>query len=107
MTASRTGRADCAAAILEAGIPPDIRDVDDNCPLTLAAVSEYAAVVELLILWDCDVIVKCGSERNSALHFAAENGYLECCRLLVEAGADINVRNGQDDTPLILACLNG
>ena len=87
---SRLGRADCAASILEAGISPDILDPDENTPLILASGNGHAVAVELLILWDCNVKTKCGPDQNTALHAAAESGYLECCRLLVDAGADIN-----------------
>lgn len=40
---------------------------------------------------------------NSALHLAAENGSDEVCRLLVERGMDINVRNKNGQTPLYMA----
>lgn len=47
------------------------------------------------------------SKRRSALHLAAERGYNEVCRVLVTAGgADINLKDGWDNTPLHLALSN-
>lgn len=37
---------------------------------------------------------------------AAENDYVECVRLLLENGADVNCRNAGYQTPLHLACLS-
>ena len=107
ISAATKGRADCAAALLEAGASPDIPGREGAYALTSAAANGHTVVVELLILWECDLMVRYGTEQSTALHLASENGYLECCRLLVKAGADINARNGLDDTPLILACYNG
>jgi ankyrin repeat protein len=42
-------------------------------------------------------------EGNSALHLAAQNGHLECVKLLVEKGANINLPGKNRATPLILA----
>ena len=38
---------------------------------------------------------------------AAGNGYLEIVKILEENGADINVKNKFDNTPLIWAAING
>jgi ankyrin repeat protein len=38
---------------------------------------------------------------------AAAEGYLDCCQVLVNAGAAVNAQDAQEDTPLILASLHG
>ncbi len=45
--------------------------------------------------------------RMAALHFAARDGQLESARLLVEAGADLNIVDEQGSNALVLATLNG
>lgn len=42
----------------------------------------------------------------AALHWAARNGDIPMINLLVENGADINIRNGDESTPMMLAIVN-
>ncbi|CAD5190025.1 unnamed protein product [Musa acuminata subsp. malaccensis] len=44
---------------------------------------------------------------NSPLHFSASHGHHEIVSVLVETGANINLRNYSGQTPLMLACLHG
>lgn len=46
------------------------------------------------------------SVKNTAVHEAVRNGHAEMLRLLIAAGAEVNVVNGFGDSPLNLACLN-
>lgn len=41
------------------------------------------------------------------LHAAAASGNVECVRILINAGADIEAKNVYGNTPLHIACLNG
>ncbi|KAI8377207.1 acyl-CoA-binding protein [Choanephora cucurbitarum] len=41
----------------------------------------------------------------SPLHIAADRGYTDALKLLVEAGADINLKTDDEDTALHLACI--
>ena len=43
------------------------------------------------------------ANNNTALHMAARNGSMEIARLLVQAGADATVQNGDNKTPAALA----
>ena len=44
---------------------------------------------------------------NTPLHIASTHGYIHTVSLLLEYGADIDVWNDEDNTPLHLACING
>ena len=45
--------------------------------------------------------------QTSAIHFAASRGVPEICIMLLERGADINVRSEKGQTPLIAAAKRG
>lgn len=48
-----------------------------------------------------------GSRGYTALHWAALRGHTKVVRLLLEAGADQNIRNTRKSTPLLLAAWKG
>jgi ankyrin repeat protein len=44
----------------------------------------------------------------TALHYAARDGYADAATLLLDAGLDVNVRSGGDEsTPMLVAIING
>jgi ankyrin repeat protein len=43
----------------------------------------------------------------AALHFAARQGFSDVVKALVDGGADLNQRNGDRTTPLLIAIING
>ncbi|CAO3697969.1 hypothetical protein G6F70_002731 [Rhizopus microsporus] len=42
----------------------------------------------------------------SVLHYAADRGYLDIVKHLIDAGADINIQSDDQETPLHLACIS-
>lgn len=58
--------------------------------------------IQLLLKYGADANAKLGSGRFTALHFAAEEGHLECVQVLLDAGALIDVTNAKYQTPLHL-----
>eukprot|EP00435_Cladocopium_sp_Y103_P005433 s526_g1.t2 len=46
-------------------------------------------------------------QNSTPLHIASEGTQIPAMKLLVELGADLNVRNGAGETPLILVCRRG
>ena len=73
------------------------------------AASELGAresLVELLCVVP-EALRSCDAEGNSPLHLAAQRGLTEVSRLLVAAGAVVNMTNGQGQTPATLAASFG
>ncbi|CAH1255076.1 ASB18 [Branchiostoma lanceolatum] len=77
MAASK-GLGELVGLLLEKGADPNVRDLDKETPLLLAA---YLTT--------------------------GDDGYLMTCRKLVEAGADVNVQDSENQIALHKACRNG
>ena len=67
-----------------------------------------------ILIWSSDVLIYRGADINAKndrgdtpLHISAYRGFLEILRLLVRAGADVLLRNGQDKTPQEEAAAGG
>lgn len=54
----------------------------------------------------CHVNAK-DEDKNTPLHYAAENGHLLGVRILLDAGAKLSARNDEEDTPVHTAAENG
>lgn len=52
------------------------------------------------------VVAQIGQKQDSLLHIAAGKGYCDILSLLIEAGADVNIRDIDDRTPLYIAAGN-
>ena len=50
---------------------------------------------------------KRSSDGSSALHISTESNHGDCVKILIAAGADLDARNKQEQTPLHLAAESG
>jgi ankyrin repeat protein len=57
--------------------------------------------------FDTDTYVLVSVDRYPALHVASADGEVEICRLLIEAGADVNLPSANGCTAMRSACANG
>lgn len=90
--AASKGHAAVVAFLLEQGAVVDARDKQNNTALLRGA--RYTPVVQLLLARGASA-VRANTSGDTALHLAAEEGNEEACALLLAAGADPNVRNGE------------
>jgi ankyrin repeat protein len=127
MTAARTGNAETVKVLLAHGADPKAQESwRHETALMWAAAENHADVVRALIgagadvnaksiVWDWpklklrsgDLGVALPDGGLSTLMYAARQGALEPARLLVEAGADVNYKEPQGYTSLLIAILNG
>jgi ankyrin repeat protein len=120
MAAARAGNLDAVKLLLDAGADPNgTEPVDQQTALMWAVAEGHHAIASALLEAganpDMQARVSELTERKNAdfpsggfaaLHWAARNGDEAMIDLLLGHEADINVRNGDSSTPMMLAIVN-
>jgi len=129
MTCARTGSAEGVAALLHHGATVDAREGSHGQTALMWAVTQNKPdVVRVLIAHGADVDARSDvhllpvsygegdpfsltvlePQRGSTpLLFAARHGRIENARLLIDAGADVNVKAPNDQSALVIASFSG
>jgi ankyrin repeat protein len=125
MAVARTGNLQAATILLQNGAKVDaVENWGGQTALMWAAARKQPEMIELLAKWGAD-LDKRAIDRNwqrrvtaeprvkemfsggfTALLYAAREGCLECAQALIEAGADINLPDPDNISPLVLALIN-
>ena len=106
--ASWSGHCSVVKTLCAAGADTNVQDLGGVTPLMEAAVEGSDEIVCELIRAGASVNVVTSSEcwglaaGSTALHLAAKYNHIKCGVLLVEAGADMTVRNKYSKSPLDL-----
>lgn len=120
LAAARAGNVDAVQLLLAAGADPETTEaLDQQTALMWAAAAGQLDVARVLLEAGADPNRQARSnvltERKNAdfptggfaaLHWSARNGDAAMIDLLLAHGADLNLRNGDDATPLMLAIIN-
>jgi ankyrin repeat protein len=126
MTVARTGNVEAAKVLLAHGADVNSKEQwRQQTPLMWAVAESHPAMAEELIAhgadvnarqveWHWDVqVTKEPREKwmplggQTPLLFAARQGCVECARVLLKAGADINAVDPNNMTPLVETLING
>ncbi|ORX41752.1 hypothetical protein BCR36DRAFT_172122 [Piromyces finnis] len=116
LMASCNGYTDIVELLLNHDADPSIPVIDGRTPLHYAAHNNNPEIVKLILearqkpaaeLWDDDPLFMLNKSKCSALHESSIMGDLESTKLLVEAGADINITSRDGSTPLTSAIMRG
>jgi len=116
LMASCNGYKDIVELLLNYDADPSIPVNDGRTPLHYAAHNKNPEIVKLILdarqkpaadLWDDDPLFMVNKSKCSALHESTIMGDFESTKLLVEAGADINLTSRDGSTPLTSAIMRG
>ncbi|XP_078161493.1 putative E3 ubiquitin-protein ligase XBOS36 [Carex rostrata] len=81
--ASARGHHEIVGLLLENGADPNSRNIYGQTPLMQACRIGHWQVVQILLVYRCNVDKVEGFGNKNALHFAAAGGHVRCIRLLV------------------------
>jgi len=109
-----SGKVESAKLLIERGAVIDKRDENGETPFLLAAKLGYKEIVKLLLVKGVDVN-SVNEDRETALHISLqertsydnEQDHEGTARLLIEHGADINIKDARGNTPLYYALASG
>lgn len=96
---------DIIQALLGAGAKPDMVNAAGMTPIQLAAQGDYFAGVELLADVSSNLSFQVGESK--LIHWTSRNGLTRTARKLFEDDLNINLRNADGKTALVLATENG
>jgi len=96
-----------AEALLRLGANPDARDDDGYDALAIATVNNDLETLNVVLAGGADPNVKIGFDNGSALISAAQLGFVDIVRALIEAKADVDHANSRGSTALITAVALG
>lgn len=105
---ARQGLTDLVQRTLQTGNPADIdlEPITGNTCLSCAAEMNHLDVLSAILSFNLIDVNATDTQNRTALHNAALLGHEDVVRLLIEAGADVNVKDRWDDEPLVLAQSN-
>ena len=105
--ASRVGNVEMVERLLGSGAEINILQGVHGTPLRAAVIQGHEGLVRTLINQGADVNLRYEDESDSVLHLALRSRNNAIFKLLLEAGADMNIMSRYKQHVLILACEHG
>jgi ankyrin repeat protein len=95
-----SGSLDIARVLIDAGADVNLKSTDGYTPLFLAVQEKHKPVIEYLLSKGARVDEKNGPDGVTALMNACFDESLDMLMMLVDAGADVNLKSNEGYTPL-------
>ncbi|CAG9827244.1 unnamed protein product [Diabrotica balteata] len=86
--------------LIKSGKSVNINDNNGNTPLHIAVFKNNLTILNYLV---CDESIRINTRNfmgQTPLFIAAKHGFIEACRILVKHGANVNLPDNEDVTPL-------
>jgi ankyrin repeat protein len=107
LEAYRAGALDVLRFLVASQVDTDVTFAEDRTPLQEAAYRGDAGMVQVLLLSERLNVDHADTKLGwTALHWAAQEGHVAVCRLLIERGADVNVLTKNQFSPTLAAANN-
>ena len=87
----------CIKSFYKPGIPIDFTDEYDRTPLVMAAYYDREEMLKKLLKLGADPNYQCEDSGETALMIAAEANLLNIITLLIESGADWNIKSNTEN----------
>ena len=107
ISAIRKGELEVVDCLLNHGANPRHRPAWFMGPIQLAATLGHAAIAERLVKAGADINDNEDGRGNTALIFAARNGFMDVVDCLLSLGANIEAKDSDERTALMTACHYG
>ncbi|KAK8002173.1 hypothetical protein PG991_014395 [Apiospora marii] len=102
--ACEAGRLDIVELLFQYGADPDLGGGDEGPPIIAATKHAEAEIMRLLVEKGAELNIRGGWDESTPLTNAAGCMYKAEMEVLLHAGADINLTDGDGDTALTVAC---
>ncbi|KAI1327669.1 ankyrin repeat-containing domain protein [Xylariaceae sp. FL0255] len=105
--AAQLDMADTVLLLMQNGADPDIIDDQGRSALHFAAKADSPSMTETLITNHAALNLRGGEDDVTPLHLSCYFGKLKTMIKLIEAGADLEIRDSRGRTPIGAACASG
>ncbi|XP_020632929.1 transient receptor potential cation channel subfamily A member 1-like isoform X2 [Orbicella faveolata] len=108
MCAAKRGHNRAILFLLQRGSPIDLRDSHQRTCLHVAAHSADVETVDIILEnGGRDLIDSLDKDNRTPIHYAASKGSYEIVQKLLDAGANINVKDAEENVPIHMATESG
>ncbi|XP_060594742.1 ankyrin-3-like [Ruditapes philippinarum] len=107
ITAAKRGSVDLAECLLRSGVDVNYRNKNNVSALDKAVIWNQVEICRVLLNHGAVVNVNGGKFQRTPLHIAADMGHTDLVQLLLNKGADVNIRDHKNDYPCQSAAVLG
>eukprot|EP01097_Dermamoeba_algensis_P004887 TRINITY_DN3134_c0_g1_i1.p1 TRINITY_DN3134_c0_g1~~TRINITY_DN3134_c0_g1_i1.p1 ORF type:complete len:1350 (-),score=327.49 TRINITY_DN3134_c0_g1_i1:118-4167(-) len=109
-TAAYAGKLDCVSVLLQHPLGQNLLkqgDINNRMPMHAAACTGQTVICDYLLRRDASLVNARDKFQRTPLHKACAYGFEDCCKTLLENGAEVDALDINSRTPVMYAAHNG